>query len=185
VRLIIGWTLTALFIAAVTAVFYGILTAKGHAVESALKKIEESHRVTNPDEIEADTINAHALEQQALVATFLTMLLIIIFNKFCFSFVLHIFTDIEKHRTGSGYEFSFGLKYTLGLFFTTALMTLLVEDIAFQNIYKESYGVVEEESIMFFFSAFLVPLIWIINPWHIFKVIKRRLFKDRTDYTQR
>jgi Mg2+/Co2+ transporter CorB len=73
----------------------------------------------------------------------------------------------------------------LGLFFTTALMTLLVEDIAFQNIYKESYGVVEEESIMFFFSAFLVPLIWIINPWHILNVIKRRLFKDRTDYTQR
>jgi hypothetical protein len=71
------------------------------------------------------------------------MLLIIFFNKFILSFVLHLFTDIEKHRTGSEYEFSFGLKYTLGLFFTTALMTLLVEDIASHNIYKESYGVVE------------------------------------------
>lgn len=32
IRLVIGWVLTALFIAAVTAVFYAILTAKGHAV---------------------------------------------------------------------------------------------------------------------------------------------------------
>lgn len=32
IRLVIGWVLTALFIAAVTGVFYAILTAKGHAV---------------------------------------------------------------------------------------------------------------------------------------------------------
>jgi hypothetical protein len=71
-----------------------------------------------------------------MAATILTMLSIIFFNKFCLSFILHLFTDFEKHRTGSEYEFSFGLKYTLGLFFTTALMTLLVEDIALHNIYK-------------------------------------------------
>lgn len=46
IRLIIGWALTALFIAAVTGVFYGILTAKGHAVEEALKKIEEAKHAT-------------------------------------------------------------------------------------------------------------------------------------------
>lgn len=33
IKLLIGWGLTALFIAAVTGVFYVILTAKGHAVE--------------------------------------------------------------------------------------------------------------------------------------------------------
>ena len=69
------------------------------------------------------------------------MVAIILFNKFIFSFILHLFTDVEMHRTGGEYEFSFGLKYTLGLFFTTALMTLLVEDLSFNNIYSEKYGV--------------------------------------------
>jgi len=35
------------------------------------------------------------------------------------------------------------LKHVLGLFFTTAVMTLLVEDIRFHNIYQHEYGVVE------------------------------------------
>jgi hypothetical protein len=30
----------------------------------------------------------------------------------------------------------------LGLFFTTAIMTLLVEDIKFHNIYSHEYGVI-------------------------------------------
>jgi len=40
--------------------------------------------------------------------------------------VLHHFTHLEKHLTTSDEEFSFALKYSLGLFFTTALMTLAV-----------------------------------------------------------
>jgi len=31
----------------------------------------------------------------------------------------------------------------LGLFFTTAIMTLLVENIRFHNIYQHDYGVIE------------------------------------------
>ncbi len=38
---------------------------------------------------------------------------------------------------------------------------------------------------MFFFSAFLVPIIWLINPWYLVKVCKRWLSKGRTDLTQR
>jgi hypothetical protein len=113
------------------------------------------------------------------------MLAIIFFNKFLLSFVLHWFTDLEKHTTGGEYEFSFGLKYTLGLFFTTAVMTLLVEDITFHNIYKEEYGVVEEESIMFFFNSFLVPIIWLINPWHIVHVIRRKYYLGKRNLTQK
>lgn len=64
-------------------------------------------------------------------------------------------------------------------------MTLLVEDFALNNIYKEEFGVVEEESIMFFFSAFLVPIIWLINPWHLLKLFKRWLYTGRNDLTQR
>jgi hypothetical protein len=64
-------------------------------------------------------------------------------------------------------------------------MTILVEDISLHNIYREEYGVIEEESIMFFFSAFLEPLIWLVNPWHLFRLLKRWWFRGRTDLTQR
>jgi hypothetical protein len=40
--------------------------------------------------------------------------------------VLHFFAHLEKHESASSEEFSFAFKYTLGLFFTTALMTLAV-----------------------------------------------------------
>jgi hypothetical protein len=40
--------------------------------------------------------------------------------------ILHIFTNMERHGNSFEEEFSFGFKYTLGLFFTTALMTLAV-----------------------------------------------------------
>ncbi len=44
-RLFLGWGLTALFIAAITGIFYGILYGKGHAVEQALTRIK-----ANPDD---------------------------------------------------------------------------------------------------------------------------------------
>jgi hypothetical protein len=113
------------------------------------------------------------------------MLLVIIFNKFCISYILHLFTDIEMHRTGSEFEYSFGLKYTLGLFFTTAMMTIFVEDLGFNNIYSRKYGVLEEESMMFFFNAFLIPIIWMIHPWQIYKLAKRKFYIGRKDLTQR
>lgn len=37
---------------------------------------------------------------------------------------------------------------------------------------------------MFFFEAFLVPVIWIINPWHILQYLKRCYFKNDSDITQ-
>jgi hypothetical protein len=37
---------------------------------------------------------------------------------------------------------------------------------------------------MFFMNAFLVPLIWIINPWQLFVLIKRKYYYGRKDLTQ-
>lgn len=73
----------------------------------------------------------------ALAGTIITLIIVIVFNKFLLSYILHLITDVEKHRKSSEYEFSFCLKYTLCLFFTTAIMTLLVEALVFNNIYKE------------------------------------------------
>lgn len=35
------------------------------------------------------------------------------------------------------------------------------------NYYSHPFGVVEEESLMFIFSAVLVPLIWLLNPYQL------------------
>lgn len=64
-------------------------------------------------------------------------------------------------------------------------MTIFVEDLGFKNIYSMKYGVLEEESIMFFFNAFLIPIIWLIHPWQLYKLIKRKIYFGRKDLTQR
>lgn len=76
------------------------------------------------------------------------------------------------------------IKYTLGLFFTTALLTIIVEGAIHTNVYTEKFGIVEEETIMFFFAAFLVPAIWAINPWYIWKWIQRKRYQDTPFITQ-
>lgn len=63
-------------------------------------------------------------------------------------------------------------------------MTLAVEAITFHNFYSHSYGVIEEESIMFFINAFLIPLIWFINPWQIHSLVKRKLNHGKKALTQ-
>lgn len=72
------------------------------------------------------------------------LLVIILFNKLVMSVLYHKLTDIERHETRSKFEFSFGLRYALGLFFTTALMTLIVEALVLNNYNKHPYGVIEE-----------------------------------------
>ena len=42
-------------------------------------------------------------------------------------YVLHAICDLEKPETTSQLQFSYAFKYTLGMFFTTAVMTLAVE----------------------------------------------------------
>jgi hypothetical protein len=73
----------------------------------------------------------------------------------------------------------------VGLFFTTAIMTLAVEDFRFTNFYDRPYGVIEEETIMFIMNSLFVPFIWMINPWHLALLFRRRLNKGRKDLTQK
>lgn len=87
-------------------------------------------------------------------------------------------------RTTAKLQFSFALKLALGLFFTTALMTLATEAIKMQNYYTHPYGVIDEETIMFFMNAFFIPFFWLVNPFSIFKAIKRKCMKGRKDMTQ-
>ena len=63
-------------------------------------------------------------------------------------------------------------------------MTLAVEAIKFNNYYAHPFGVIEEESIMFFMNAFFVPFFWLINPFHIVKVIKRKIGYGKRSMTQ-
>lgn len=170
-----GWVFTLLFIAILTVAFYFLLQFKSVTIEHAL---ELKHDGASEALIKALTTKVYALVYGSIFT-------IIFFNKFIIAFILHEIVHFEKHPTKDKEEYSFALKYTLCLFFTTALMTLLVEDVTLHNIYKEDFGVVEEESIMFFVNALFVPLLWLINPWYILRVIKRRISRGKTDITQR
>jgi hypothetical protein len=83
--------------------------------------------------------------------------------------VLHIFVHMEKHAYTDSQGHSFAMKYALGMFFTTALMTLAVEALYFKNFYQHPYGVIEEETIMFFVTAFFIPFVWLIHPYNLYK----------------
>ena len=78
----------------------------------------------------------------ATALVYIMLFLVILFNKFGMAVLFSYFTYLERHKTSSSYEFSFGLKYCLGLFFTTAIMTLLVEAATFQNYYTHQFGVI-------------------------------------------
>jgi hypothetical protein len=70
------------------------------------------------------------------------------------------------------------------MFFTSAVMTVLVEAITKNNIYSHYFGVVESESIMIIFTSFLIPLIWLVNPWAIWIKLKQMYFRDQNDISQ-
>ena len=70
------------------------------------------------------------------------------------------------------------------MFFTTAVMTVLVEVITKQNIYSHYLGLIEGETAMIIFSAFLSPFVWIIHPWDIYIKIKQICSKSNKHLTQ-
>lgn len=109
---------------------------------------------------------------------FVAIIGVVLFNKFVMGLVLHKFVHFEKHVLADKEHFSFATKYSIGMFFTTALMTLAVEAITFKNFYTHNYGVIEEETIMFFVTSLLVPLIWFINPFNLYQKIRRHWYKN-------
>lgn len=70
------------------------------------------------------------------------------------------------------------------MFFTTAMMTVLVEAITKNNFFTHSLGVVESESVMIAFTSFITPLIWVLNPWNIVLACRRRLARNNRHLSQ-
>lgn len=64
-------------------------------------------------------------------------------------------------------------------------MTLAVEAFYLNNYYSHPYGLIEEETVMYFLNALFVPLFWVVNPFLIKKYIMRKLKLGRKDLTQR
>lgn len=170
---LIGWALTVVFIAVITVGFYFLLLAKTNLMLHAIEGADDPK-----------TLHKSSDYKIATFVLFLMIFLIVFFNKFILSWVLHQFAHLEKHENAADEEFSFALKYTLGLYFTTALMTLAVEDITYHNFYSHEFGVIEEESIMFFLNAFFIPLLMFVNPWQIKRVVVRYFKKEKKYYTQ-
>jgi hypothetical protein len=75
------------------------------------------------------------------------------------------------------------MKYLVSMFFTTALMVLIVEGTIFHN-YSGTMGLTSEETFMFAFNAYFSPIIWLINPDYISYCIKKRLHYGEKNMTQ-
>ena len=159
--------------AAVTVVFYFIMLAKTNLFVHAMEL--EYHNPNDPA--------AKSKKTFATIIVFVAIFGVVLFNKFVMGKVLHYFVHLEKHAYTDQEGHSFAMKYSLGMFFTTALMTLAVEAITFKNFYSHQYGVIEEETIMFFVTAFFIPLVWLIHPYNLFKKLQLKM-NENTLVTQ-
>ena len=63
-------------------------------------------------------------------------------------------------------------------------MTLAVEDFSLNNYYAHPYGVIEEETLMFFLNSFFVPFYWLVNPLYLVKLFKRSRNYGKASLTQ-
>lgn len=99
--------------------------------------------------------------------------------------LFHHLTDFELLDTGFKQQRSFGVKYCIGLFFTTAVMTLIVEGIESENFYTHLYGLIDEETIMYFGLITFTPIFWLINPFQGIRRIKRKLNFGKRSLTQK
>lgn len=79
--------------------------------------------------------------------------------------LVHHIVDEEKWSTKTKLNISFGTKLTLALFFNTAMITLAVEIITFDNFYGTG-GMISTESMVFVFNAVLPPFAWMHNKWY-------------------
>lgn len=70
------------------------------------------------------------------------------------------------------------------MFFTTAIMAIIVQALIFGNL-EFAYGVVESETVMFFFNAFIVNLLWILHPQYYIHKFMRWLKFGKKDITQK
>jgi formate/nitrite transporter FocA (FNT family) len=91
---------------------------------------------------------------------------LVLFNKFALPIIVHAVVDKEKWSTKTKMNISFGIKLTLVLFCNTALITLAVEVLTFENYYGTG-GMIGTESMVFILNAIVPPLAWLINPWYM------------------
>ena len=86
----------------------------------------------------AELVEEHSVHDNNMVLAYVIGISITVFinviNKFVLAPILHGITEkYEKHEEFSSLEYSFALKYVVSMFFTTALMVLIVEGIIFHN----------------------------------------------------
>ncbi len=98
--------------------------------------------------------------------------------------MLHKISHSEYYLTKTSEEYSYSLKYLLSMFFTSALMTVFVEGLTHKNYYVHKFGVIDSESVMIILNSFMIPLIWLINPWTLVKRAKQCYYRSRNKLSQ-
>ncbi|KAL4466070.1 hypothetical protein ABPG74_004307 [Tetrahymena malaccensis] len=105
--------------------------------------------------------------------SFVISAIIVLFNKFVLAEVFHHIADSERWSTKTKLNISFADSLSLGLFLNSAIITYVVEILYYKNYYGPG-GFIYTESWVFLWNAILPPLVWIINPYQIYKESKRK-----------
>ncbi|EAR87534.2 transmembrane protein, putative (macronuclear) [Tetrahymena thermophila SB210] len=105
--------------------------------------------------------------------SFIISAIIVLFNKFVLAEVFHHIADSERWSTKTKLNISFADSLSLGLFLNSAIITYVVEILYYKNYYGPG-GFIYTESWVFLWNAILPPLVWIINPYQIYKENKRK-----------
>ncbi|KAL4485796.1 hypothetical protein ABPG72_012336 [Tetrahymena utriculariae] len=105
--------------------------------------------------------------------SFIISAIIVLFNKFVLAEVFHFIADSERWSTKTKLNISFADSLSLGLFLNSAIITYVVEILYYKNYYGPG-GFIYTESWVFLWNAILPPLVWIINPYQIYKESKRK-----------
>lgn len=78
----------------------------------------------------------------ALLIVLFVLIGIVLFNKLFLKYTIKYIVKRERHGYKDKENLSFAIKYAIAIFFTTALMTLIVELISYQNIYTHHLGLI-------------------------------------------
>lgn len=78
------------------------------------------------EESDPTNLKVKSFEIFATFIVFVALFGVVLFNKFVMGNVIHKFVHMQHHAYTDKENHSFALKYAIGMFFTTALMTIAV-----------------------------------------------------------
>lgn len=146
----------------------------GFGVIFLIKYFQEKYLDTVVEKMEDDAVETQKEIDHVFLFSVLMAFLIIMFNKFAVGTAIDYLVEYEKISTKTRLHLSFATKLSICLFFNTALISLIIDILIFNNYYHYG-GLIFVEQIVVIIDIAFDLLIWIFDPFGWF----RRWRRDR------